>query len=86
MSNRVFETDESRRYESVVELLWQPGAYAERPVKVECIETHISWVFLTDRFAYKLKKPVRFDFLDFSTSRCLCSNLLALIGRSSRKR
>jgi len=31
------------------------------------IETHISWVFLTDRFAYKLKKPVRFEFLDFST-------------------
>lgn len=31
------------------------------------VETHISWVFLTDRYAYKLKKPVKFDFLDFST-------------------
>lgn len=30
------------------------------------IETHISWVFLTDRFAYKLKKPICFEFLDFS--------------------
>ena len=31
------------------------------------IETHMSWVFLTDRHAYKLKKPVRYDYLDFST-------------------
>jgi aminoglycoside phosphotransferase family enzyme/predicted kinase len=34
---------------------------------VDVIETHISYVFLTDRNAYKLKKPVKFDFLDFST-------------------
>jgi aminoglycoside phosphotransferase family enzyme len=31
----------------------------ERPGFVEVLETHMSWVFLTDRFAYKLKKPVR---------------------------
>lgn len=31
------------------------------------IETHMSWVYLTDRHAYKLKKPVRYDYLDFST-------------------
>jgi uncharacterized protein len=31
------------------------------------IETHISWVLLTGAYAYKLKKPVRFDFVDFST-------------------
>jgi aminoglycoside phosphotransferase family enzyme/predicted kinase len=37
----------------------------QRPVNV--VETHISWVFLTERFAYKLKKPVKFEFLDFST-------------------
>ena len=35
---------------------------------IQVVETHISWVFLTDRYAYKLKKPVRFEFLDFSTS------------------
>jgi aminoglycoside phosphotransferase family enzyme len=34
---------------------------------VEAIETHMSWVFLTDRQAWKLKKPVRYDYLDFST-------------------
>jgi len=31
------------------------------------IETHISWVILTDDFAYKIKKPVKYAFLDFST-------------------
>lgn len=31
------------------------------------VDTHISWVLLTGNFAYKLKKPAQFDFLDFST-------------------
>jgi aminoglycoside phosphotransferase family enzyme/predicted kinase len=53
---------------SLVDWLSNPEAYAERPAEVRRIETHISCVFLTDRFAYKLKKPVRFDFLDFSTA------------------
>ncbi len=30
-------------------------------------ETHISWVILSGEFAYKIKKPVNFGFLDFST-------------------
>lgn len=33
----------------------------------ELIETHISWVILTDTFAYKIKKPLNLHFLDFST-------------------
>jgi uncharacterized protein len=31
-------------------------------------ETHISWIILTDHFAFKIKKPVSFSFLDFSTT------------------
>lgn len=50
-----------------VRFLMQPGTYAEPTSAVEAIETHMSWVFLTDAFAYKLKKPVRYDYLDFST-------------------
>lgn len=42
-------------------------AYGADTTKVEVIETHMSMVFLTDRFVYKLKKPVWFEFLDFST-------------------
>lgn len=42
----------------------------------EVIETHISWVLLTDQYAYKIKKPVNFGFLDFSTleKRRFCCN------------
>jgi aminoglycoside phosphotransferase family enzyme/predicted kinase len=36
-----------------------------RPVRL--VETHISWVLLADSLAYKLKKPVRLPFLDFTT-------------------
>jgi aminoglycoside phosphotransferase family enzyme len=36
----------------------------ERPGQVEARETHMSWVFLTDRRAYKLKKPVRHPLID----------------------
>ncbi len=36
-------------------------------IEIIAIETHMSWVFLTDGHAYKLKKPVRHDYLDFST-------------------
>jgi aminoglycoside phosphotransferase family enzyme/predicted kinase len=34
---------------------------------VEVLETHLSHVFLAGQFAYKLKKPVRYDFVDFTT-------------------
>lgn len=33
----------------------------------EVIETHISWILLTGQYVYKIKKPVNFGFLDFST-------------------
>ncbi len=47
--------------------LAQPSSYPEATGRVETIETHMSWVFLTDRHAWKLKKPVRQSYLDFST-------------------
>ena len=50
-----------------VAFLQRPGSYPERPFHVQAVETHMSWVFLTDRHAYKLKKPVRYEFLDYST-------------------
>ncbi|MDX2163981.1 MAG: AAA family ATPase [Gammaproteobacteria bacterium] len=36
-------------------------------MSAQIIETHISWVILTKKYAYKIKKPVDFGFLDFST-------------------
>jgi aminoglycoside phosphotransferase family enzyme/predicted kinase len=43
------------------------AAYPHPCEQIELIETHISWVFLTGEFAYKLKKPVHYSFVDFST-------------------
>lgn len=40
---------------------------AETGQPVSLVETHISWVLLTERLAYKLKKPVQLSFVDFST-------------------
>lgn len=50
-----------------LEALRDPRAWPHPVDSVELIETHISWVFLTGEFAYKIKKPVNFGFLDFST-------------------
>jgi aminoglycoside phosphotransferase family enzyme len=52
---------------SKVAFLRQPSSYPERAYRVEAIETHMSWVFLTQDSAWKLKKPVRQDMLDFQT-------------------
>lgn len=47
--------------------LLEPSAYPHECGPIELAETHISWVILTGPFAYKVKKPVRFAFVDFST-------------------
>ena len=44
-----------------------PSFYPEDTSKVELVQTHISWVFVCDEFVYKIKKPVDFGFLDFTT-------------------
>lgn len=44
-----------------------PRSYPDQPATVDVIETHLSWVFMTPTRVYKLKKPLRYDFLDFSS-------------------
>jgi hypothetical protein len=41
------------------------AAYPHPVDRIELVETHISWVFLTGEFVYKVKKPVNLGFLDF---------------------
>ncbi|WP_026201354.1 bifunctional aminoglycoside phosphotransferase/ATP-binding protein [Cupriavidus sp. UYPR2.512] len=48
--------------------LRQPDAYPHPAPAIQVIETHISRVFLAGDFAYKVRKPVQFDFVDFSTA------------------
>ena len=51
----------------ILESLKNPAAYPVQTRTVEMIQTHVSWLFLTDKHVFKLKKPVNFGFLDFST-------------------
>jgi aminoglycoside phosphotransferase family enzyme len=53
--------------EQKVAFLRKSEIYPLSTRSVEAKETHMSWVFLTDTHAWKLKKPVRTHFLDFST-------------------
>lgn len=47
--------------------LQQSGAYPFPVSGVDLVETHVSWIFLAGPFAYKVKKPVNFGFVDYST-------------------
>ena len=51
----------------LIDSLLTPAAFAHPVTTIELIETHISWLILTDEYVYKLKKPVVLDFLDFGT-------------------
>ncbi|MFM2431763.1 MAG: hypothetical protein RLZZ511_2976 [Cyanobacteriota bacterium] len=52
----------------VVQAMLRPEFYPHGAVaEIPLIQTHVSSVFLTGDYVYKLKKPVNFGFLDFST-------------------
>jgi hypothetical protein len=70
--------------EQVVEALMKPEAYEEDSGQIELILTHISFVFLTRNFVYKVKKAVDLGFLDFTTlekRRFFCDKELELNRR-----
>lgn len=50
-----------------VRFLRNPHSYPGRPARIESLETHFAWVFLTPRHAYKLKKPLRHASMDYRT-------------------
>jgi uncharacterized protein len=52
---------------TLIDSLQSPACYPHPVDRVERVETHISWVLLAGEFVYKIKKPVNFGFLDFST-------------------
>ncbi|VAX20381.1 hypothetical protein MNBD_NITROSPINAE02-1020 [hydrothermal vent metagenome] len=69
---------------AIVESLKNHDCYNHPVERIEVLETHISWVLLTGRYAYKIKKPVNFGFLDFSTlekRRRFCEEELRLNSR-----
>ncbi|MFV1985250.1 MAG: aminoglycoside phosphotransferase, partial [Thiohalomonadales bacterium] len=57
----------SKKHNQLITALLDKAAYDHVTDKIELIETHISWVILTGKYAYKIKKPINLGFLDFST-------------------
>ena len=67
-----------------VKQLLRAGAFSHGAPQLELRETHISWVVLTGSYAYKIRKPVRFDFVDqttFAARQFLCAEELRLNKR-----
>ena len=60
-------TKEFVRQERLLAFLRDPNSYPHRPPEVRFTQTHSSFVFLTPPFVFKVKKPVDFGFLDYST-------------------
>ena len=55
--------------EALVTRMLEAAAYPHPAADLQMIETHLSWVFLAGDFAYKVRKPIKLDFVDFSTLR-----------------
>lgn len=70
--------------EDKVAFLSRPDSYPETTAKVQVVETHMSWVFLTDSFVYKFKKPRRYDHLDFSALQTRRHNCISEVRLNRR--
>ncbi|HEM55340.1 MAG TPA: hypothetical protein ENO30_01110 [Thermodesulfobium narugense] len=71
--------------ENLIKAMLKPSFYPHE-ADVKLIETHISCVFLTGKYVYKIKKPVNFGFLDFSTlenRKIFCEQEIILNSRIS---
>ncbi|MDX8411639.1 MAG: AAA family ATPase [Mariprofundaceae bacterium] len=70
----------------LIQAMLRADFYPHASNKPELLQTHISWVFLTGEYAYKVKKPVNFGFVDFTTlarRKYFCEQELALNRRLS---
>jgi uncharacterized protein len=68
----------------LIQAMLRSDFYPHEVKDIRLHQTHISWVLLTGSFAYKVKKPVNFGFLDFSTldkRRHFCAEELRLNRR-----
>ncbi len=77
-------TDVRQQRAIILPLLSSPAGYVPAASKVELIETHISWVFLTDHRVYKLKKAIDLGFVDYrdpALRRAMCDEEVRLNRR-----
>jgi aminoglycoside phosphotransferase family enzyme len=73
--------------QSMIDDLLNPLALPDKTESVFLIQTHISMVIVSDHFVYKIKKPVNFGFLDFTTlekRRHFCEQEVKLNRRLSK--
>jgi aminoglycoside phosphotransferase family enzyme/predicted kinase len=76
--------DQVMELSRLIEALSRPDAYPDPVQSIEVRQTHISVVFLAGPFAYKIKKAVHFDFVDFTdmaTRRHFCDEEIRLNSR-----
>jgi hypothetical protein len=87
MADRRIDIMNTFHQQAIFEAMNQPGFYPHPVTPIESRETHISKVFLTGPFAYKIKKPVNLEFLDFTTlekRRHFCRREIILNRRLSK--
>jgi aminoglycoside phosphotransferase family enzyme/predicted kinase len=80
----VCSSEESLDHAALVEAMRNPSFYDEPVEQVRFLQTHISSVFLTGKYVYKLKKPVNFGFLDYSTLELREQNCRAEVALNRR--
>lgn len=76
----------SRQLERLIQALSDPAVYPHCPDSVQVVQTHISVVFIAGTLVYKVKKPLNFGFLDFTTlekRRHFCNQEVILNSRFS---
>lgn len=74
------------RQKNLIAALMRPAAFPHPVQALQLLETHISWVILTGEFAYKVKKPLDLQFLDYSSlerRRHFCAEELRLNRRTA---
>ena len=60
-------TNPTNQTNPMVAALIMPGAYPHDASSIRLVETHVSWIFFAGEYVYKVKKPVNFGFLDFTS-------------------
>ena len=88
MLDKLVRRNDLNSQEQLLPFLLNPRSYPHQPRVVRLVQTHASFVFIAPPFVYKVKKPVNFGFLNFSTlekRRHFCEREVVLNRRLSPK-
>lgn len=84
LDRKISAVSEDISLEEKVAFLREKDHYPHPTGKVKMVKTHLSWVFLTDQFVYKLKIPFRYDHLKLLTSEARHKNCLEEVRLNKR--